>query len=79
MHQNARGYVQDSFQSLQEAKNCLEEALETVEKDFNRARIEQSLYAVEQAIQRCEYTVHILEKIKTSHQLMGSFFKWHTS
>ena len=27
MHQNARGYVQDSFQSLQEAKNCLEEAL----------------------------------------------------
>ncbi len=32
MHQNARGYVQDSFQSLQEAKNCLEEALETVEK-----------------------------------------------
>ncbi|PRT25658.1 hypothetical protein [Bacillus thuringiensis] len=62
MHQNARGYVQDSFQSLQEAKNYLEEALETVEKDFNRARIEQSLYAVEQAIQRCEYTVHILEK-----------------
>ena len=79
MHQNARGYVQDSFQSLQEAKNCLEEALETVEKDFNRARIEQSLYAVEQAIQRCEYTVHILERLKTSHQLMGSFFKWHTS
>ena len=73
MHQNARGYVQDSFQSLQEAKNCLEEALETVEKDFNRARIEQSLYAVEQAIQRCEYTVHILERLKTSHQLMGSF------
>ncbi len=34
MHQNARGYVQDSFQSLQEAKNCLEEALETVEKRF---------------------------------------------
>ncbi|AHA72733.1 hypothetical protein YBT1518_17905 [Bacillus thuringiensis YBT-1518] len=22
MHQNARGYVQDSFQSLQEAKHC---------------------------------------------------------
>ena len=32
MHQNARGYVQDSFQSLQEAKHCLEEALQTVEK-----------------------------------------------
>ena len=42
MHQNARGYVQDSFQSLQEAKQCLEAALQTVEKDFNRARIEQS-------------------------------------
>ncbi len=34
MHQNARGYVQDSFQSLQEAKHCLEEALQTVEKRF---------------------------------------------
>ena len=32
MHQNARGYVQDSFQSLQEAKQCLEAALQTVEK-----------------------------------------------
>ncbi len=52
MHENARGYVQDSFQSLQEAKHCLEEALQTVEKDFNRARIEQSLYAIEQAIQQ---------------------------
>ena len=31
MHENARGYVQDSFQSLQEAKQCLE-ALQTVEK-----------------------------------------------
>ncbi len=62
MHQNARGYAQDSFQSLQEAKHCLEEALQTVEKDFNRARIEQSLYAIEQAIQRCDYTVHILEQ-----------------
>ncbi len=74
MHQNARGYVQDSFQSLQEAKHCLEEALQTVEKDFNRARIEQSLYAIEQAIQRCDYTVHILEqKRKTSHHKVGSF------
>ncbi len=34
MHENARGYVQDSFQSLQEAKQCLEEALQTVEKRF---------------------------------------------
>ena len=32
MHENARGYVQDSFQSLQEAKQCLEAALQTVEK-----------------------------------------------
>ncbi len=34
MHENARGYVQDSFQSLQEAKQCLEAALQTVEKRF---------------------------------------------
>lgn len=62
LQKNARGYVQDSFQSLQEAKHCLEDALQTVEEDFNRARIEQSLYAVEQALQRCDYTVHILEQ-----------------
>lgn len=81
MHENARGYVQDSFQSLQEAKQCLEAALQTVEKDFNRARIEQSLYAIEQAIQRCDYTVHYFRTRleKTSHHKVGSFFKWHTS
>ncbi|HHT7189881.1 TPA: hypothetical protein ACTZ5N_003276 [Bacillus cereus] len=62
MEKNARGFVQDSYHSLQEAKHCLEGALQTVEKDFNRARIEQSLYAVEQALQRCDYTVHILEQ-----------------
>lgn len=62
LKKNARGYVQDSFHSLQEAKHCLEDALQTVEEDFNRARIEQFLYAVEQALQRCDYTVHILEQ-----------------
>lgn len=62
LQKNARGYVQDSFQSLQEAKHCLEDALQTVEKESNRARIEQSLYAVEEALQRCDYTVHILEQ-----------------
>lgn len=38
MDKNARGYVQDSFHSLQEAKNCLEHALQTVEKSDNRER-----------------------------------------
>ena len=69
---NARGYVQDSFNHYKKLK-LFRRSARKVEKDFNRARIEQSLYAVEQAIQRCEYTVHILERLKTSHQLMGSF------
>ncbi|MBO1627836.1 hypothetical protein COE15_18475 [Bacillus cereus] len=62
MDKNARGYVQDSFHSLQEAKNCLEHALQTVEKSDNRERIEQSLQAVEHALQKCDHTVHILEQ-----------------
>ncbi|PEX82509.1 hypothetical protein [Bacillus cereus] len=62
MHENARGFVQNSFQSLQEAKHCLEKALQTAEQNSNRARIEQSLYAVEQALQRCDYTAYILEQ-----------------
>ncbi len=62
MKKNARGYVQDSFHSLQEAKNCLEQALQTVEKSDNRERIEHSLQAVEDALQKCDHTVHILEQ-----------------
>lgn len=62
MDKNARRYVQDSFHSLQEAKNCLEHALQTVEKSDNRERIEQSLQAVENALQKCNQTVNILEQ-----------------
>ncbi|EEM04966.1 hypothetical protein bmyco0003_26680 [Bacillus pseudomycoides] len=62
MNKNARGYVQDSYHSLHEAKQSLEHALQTVEKSDNRERIEQSLQAVEHALQKCDHAVHILEQ-----------------
>jgi hypothetical protein len=47
MQKNARGYVQDSCTALNEAKSCLQNALQTVEEQGNRQQIEQSLQAVE--------------------------------
>ncbi|MGG0186821.1 hypothetical protein CN326_20310 [Bacillus sp. AFS018417] len=62
MQKNARGHVQDSCQALHEAKNCLQSALQTVEKSDNRQRIEQSLQAVQHALQQCDSTADILSQ-----------------
>ncbi|APH03838.1 hypothetical protein [Bacillus weihaiensis] len=63
MQKNARGYVQDSYSALENAKTCLQDALQTVEKDSNRERIQQSLQSVEHALQQCGQTVDILEQV----------------
>ncbi|TYR78713.1 hypothetical protein FZC66_18260 [Priestia megaterium] len=63
MQKNARGYVQDSCTSLNEAKACLQQALQTVEKDSNRERIEQSLQAVEHALEQCDATATTLSQV----------------
>ncbi|MCA1031160.1 hypothetical protein LCL95_09010 [Bacillus timonensis] len=63
MEQNARGYVQDSCTALNEAKNCLTNALQTVERDENRQRIQASLQAVENALNECGSTASILEQV----------------
>lgn len=63
MEKNARGYVQDSVSALNEAKDHLQQALHTVEKGSNRDRIEQSIQAVDQALQQCDQTADILKSI----------------
>ena len=78
MHQNARGYVQDSFQSLQEAKNCLEEALETVEKILIALVLNNHFMLLNSYSTLRVYRSHF-RKIKNFPSIDGSFFKWHTS
>ncbi|MFX3625352.1 MAG: hypothetical protein ACE3JP_15315 [Ectobacillus sp.] len=62
MQKNARGHVQDSCTALNQAKNCLESALQTVEKADNRQRIEQSLQAVQNALHQCDSTAQMLSQ-----------------
>ncbi|WP_110113745.1 hypothetical protein [Bacillus sp. CGMCC 1.16541] len=62
MQKNARGYVQDSCTALNEAKSCLQNALQTVEEQGNRQQIEQSLQAVESALGQCSGTANSLEQ-----------------
>ncbi|KAA0546628.1 hypothetical protein FZW96_15435 [Bacillus sp. BGMRC 2118] len=61
MQKNARGYVQDSASALDNARESLQNALQTVEKDTNRTDIEETLNAVEAALQQCNQTVSALE------------------
>ncbi|MFE8702373.1 hypothetical protein ACFYKX_17385 [Cytobacillus sp. FJAT-54145] len=63
MEKNARGYVQESYTALNEAKACLQNALDSVEKGSNRERIEKSLQAVNQALNECGQTANVLEQV----------------
>ena len=62
MQKNARGYVQDSCSALETAKSSLQNALNTVEQDSNRERIQSSLQSVETALHQCGQTADILEQ-----------------
>lgn len=62
MQKNARGYVQDSVSELSNARENLQNALTSVEKDSNRKDIEQTLQAVESALQQCSQTADTLEQ-----------------
>ncbi|WP_379968063.1 hypothetical protein [Ectobacillus sp. sgz5001026] len=53
MQKNAKSYVQDSCQALNQAASCLQDALQTVEKANNRQQIQSSLQAVQGAITQC--------------------------
>ena len=62
MEKNARGYVQDSCQALEEASRCLQQALSTVEKDQNRDRIQQSLDGLIAVQSHCSETANVLSQ-----------------
>ncbi|MBM7659685.1 ribosome recycling factor [Bacillus mesophilus] len=62
MQKNARGFVQESYSALTNARENLQQALNTVEKNENRGQIEDSLRAVEDALQQCNQTVERLEQ-----------------
>lgn len=62
MQKNARGYSQDAQNALNQAKGNLQNALTTVEKQENKALIEQSLVAIESALKHCDMTVNSLKQ-----------------
>lgn len=55
---NARQNVECTIEKLHHAKNDLQNALSTVEKDANRKNIQCSLEAVENALRQTENTIN---------------------
>lgn len=54
---NAKQHVQDVSTHLQSAKNCLDQALTSVEKPENRQKIQSTLDSVNSAIQATTNTL----------------------
>jgi hypothetical protein len=54
---NARQHVQDVTTHLQDAQNCLNKALGTVEKPQNKQQIQNTLNAVNTALQTATTTL----------------------
>lgn len=54
---NAKQHVQDVCGQLQTAKSCLNQALGTVEKQENRQKIQDTLNAVDSALQTANTTL----------------------
>lgn len=54
---NAKQHVQDVTNHLQDAKNCLNNALSSVEKPENKQQIQNTLNAVDGALQSATTTL----------------------
>ncbi|HEY8890439.1 MAG TPA: EscE/YscE/SsaE family type III secretion system needle protein co-chaperone [Clostridium sp.] len=54
---NAKQHVQDVTNHLQEAKNCLNNALSSVEKPENKQKIQNTLNSVDAALQNANTTI----------------------
>ena len=54
---NAKQHVQDVTTHLQDAKNCLNNALGSVEKPENKQQIQNTLTSVDDAIQKANTTL----------------------
>lgn len=53
---NAKQHVMDVKTKLEDAKNCLNQALGSVEKAENRTKIQDTLNAVDSALQQANNT-----------------------
>ncbi|WP_270182160.1 hypothetical protein [Alkalihalobacillus sp. CinArs1] len=62
MEKNARGYVQDTCRDLKAAEASLQQALQTVEKEHNKQRIEESLSQLQAVQAYCSETESKLEE-----------------
>jgi hypothetical protein len=56
-NKNAKQHVQDVTNHLQNAKNCLNNALSSVEKPENKQQIQNTLNAVDGALQNATTTL----------------------
>lgn len=56
-NKNAKQHVQDVCSQLESAKNCLNQALNSVEKPENRQKIQSTLNAVDNALQTANTTL----------------------
>ena len=57
MEKNARQHVEDVYHKLQTSRTCLTEAVNTVEKEENRQQIQNTLNAVQSALQAATDTL----------------------
>mgnify|MGYP001544425924 CR=1 FL=1 len=56
-NKNAKQYVQDVSEGLQNAQNCLNNALSSVEKPENKQQIENTLKSVDEALKNTKTTL----------------------
>ncbi len=54
---NAKQHVQDVATKLQDAKNCLNQAISSVEKPENKQQIQNTLNSVDNALQDANTTL----------------------
>lgn len=57
MEKNAKQHIQDVYHKLETSRTCLNEAMNTVEKDENRQQIQNTLNAVQTALQAATTTL----------------------
>jgi len=56
-NKNAKQHVQDVSEGLQNAQNCLNSALGSVEKPENKKQIEKTLKSVDEALKNAKTTL----------------------
>ncbi|MBL4933431.1 MULTISPECIES: EscE/YscE/SsaE family type III secretion system needle protein co-chaperone [Clostridium] len=55
---NAKEHIQSSLKDLQNARTCLQDALQSVEKPENRTKIQDTFNAVDGALTKAQDTIN---------------------